>query len=94
MNGRQDIEMMTLALEKAAEAAAMGEVPVGEIVSMFHGRWHNTMLPGRAVARIWNPMRFAKHAFFKSDGSAYLLEAYDPKGSARRKEILKAAKRY
>ena len=72
----------------------LGEVPVGDIVSMFHGRWHNTMLPGRAVARIWNPMRFARHAFFKSDGSAYLLEAYDPKGSARRKEILKAAKRY
>ena len=72
----------------------LGEVPVGEIVSMYHGRWHNTMLPGRVVARTWNPMRFARHAFFKSDGPAHLLEAHDPTGSARGKEILKAAKRF
>ena len=69
-------------------------VPVGEIVSMFYGRWHNTMLPGRVVARLWNPMRFVRHAFFKRDEPAFFLETYDPTKSARGREVLKAAKRY
>ncbi len=72
----------------------LGEVLVGEIVSMFYGVWHNTMLPGKVVARMWNPMRFAKHAFFKSDFTPYLLEQYDPAASARAKEVLESAKRF
>ncbi len=72
----------------------LGEVPVGEIVSMFYGRWHNTMLPGRVVSRVWNPLRFAKHAFFKVDSPAFLLDHSDPKGSARRREVFEAAKRF
>lgn len=72
----------------------LGEVPVGEIVSMLYGKWHNTMLPGKVVARTWNPLRFAKHAFFKMDAVPYFLERYDPSASARAKEAWKAAKSY
>jgi acetoacetate decarboxylase len=72
----------------------LAEVPVGEVVRLFYGVWHNTMLPGRVVARIWNPLRFARHAFFKTDGAAYLLEQYDATGAARAREVFKAAKRY
>ena len=72
----------------------LGEVPTGEIISMFYGVWHNTMLPGKVVSRMWNPMRFAKHAFYKTDFTPYLLDQYDPTASARAKEVLQAAKRF
>jgi hypothetical protein len=72
----------------------LAEVPVGETVSLSHGAWHNTMLPGKVVARMWNPLRLARHAFFKADGAAYLLEQYEPSASARAKEVLEAARRY
>jgi acetoacetate decarboxylase len=72
----------------------LAEVPVGKVVSMFYGVWHNRMLPGKVVARMWNPLKFAKHAFFKVDAVPYLLETHDPSRSARAKEIFEAAKRY
>jgi hypothetical protein len=79
---------------RSTPADPLAEIPVGEIVSMFHGRWHNTMLPGRVAGRVWNPMRFARHAFFKADTPAYLLETHDPAKVARAKEIYRAAKRF
>ncbi len=78
---------------RSTPADPLGEIPVGEMVSMFHGTWYNTMLPGRVVGRAWNPMRFARHAFFKTDPPAYLLETHDPSNTARAKEIYDAAKR-
>jgi len=72
----------------------LGEVPVGEIVKVFFGKWHNTMLPGRVVAKIWNPIKFAKHAFFKIDAAATLISSFDPNRSDRAKEIFRAAKKY
>lgn len=72
----------------------LGDVPVGELVSLFYGTWRNTMLPGRVVARVWNPLRFARHAYFKQDGAVFLLETYDPAAAARRKAVMKAAKKY
>jgi len=72
----------------------LGEVPVGEIVIVFFGKWHNTMLPGRVVAKIWNPIKFAKHAFFKIDAAATLISSFDPNRSDRAKEIFRAAKKY
>jgi acetoacetate decarboxylase len=79
---------------RSTPADPLAEIPVGEVVSMFHGRWHNTMLPGRVAGRVWNPMRFARHAFFKADTPAYLLETHDPAKVARAKEIYRAAKRF
>jgi acetoacetate decarboxylase len=70
----------------------LGEVPVGDIVEIFYGKWHNTMLPGKVVTRTWNPMKFLKHAFFKTDTIPTLLANYDAGNSERAKEILKIAK--
>jgi len=72
----------------------LGEVPVGTIVNMNYGKWHNSMLPGKVIGITWNPIRFARHSFFKTDFAPQLLSNYDPKSSARRKEIFKKAKRY
>ena len=36
------------------------------------------MLPGKVVARIWNPLKFARYAFFKTDVVPTLLANYDP----------------
>jgi acetoacetate decarboxylase len=75
-------------------ADPLAEVPVGEMVDMSYGTWHNTMLPGRVVARMWNPMRFLKHAFFKVDFAPLFLETYDPTASARAKAVSEAARRF
>jgi acetoacetate decarboxylase len=72
----------------------LGEIPVGEITSMFYGKWHNTMLPGKVVARIWNPLKFVKNAYFKTDVVPTLLSNYDPNSLARYKEVMKIAKRF
>jgi len=40
----------------------VGEVPVGELVTCAYGKFDNTMLPGKIVGRVWNPLAFAKHA--------------------------------
>jgi acetoacetate decarboxylase len=51
----------------------LGDVPVEEVQVCIYGLWDNTMLPGRRVARVWNPLRFARHAFFKTDFAPQLL---------------------
>lgn len=58
----------------------LGEVPVvGPVLACFHGRWDNTMLPGRVVKHVWNVRRFLPHAFFKTDTVPFLLGwATDP----------------
>ena len=65
-----------------------------KVTGITYGIFHNTMLPGKVVARAWNPLRFVKHAFFKNDFIATLLEQYDPIMSEREKEIKKIVKKY
>jgi acetoacetate decarboxylase len=72
----------------------LGEIPVGDIIGIIYGQWHNTMLPGKVVTKIWNPMKFVNYSFFKSDFVPALLNNYDPKLTARAKEIMKIAKRF
>jgi acetoacetate decarboxylase len=72
----------------------LGEVPVREVVAMLYGRWHNTMLPGKVVARAWNPLKFARHAFFKIDLVPALLNNFDANQAGRYKEIMRFAKRF
>ena len=72
----------------------LGEIPVESILSIVYGRFHNTMLPGKFVARVWNPLRFIKHTFFKTDIIPALLESYDPNGVDTAKEIAQKAKKY
>ena len=45
----------------------VGEIPVTEMVTCAYGTYDNTMMPGKVVGRVWNPIAFAKHAFFKVD---------------------------
>jgi acetoacetate decarboxylase len=72
----------------------LGEVTVKKVTSMIYGIFDNTMLPGKVVARAWNPLRFVKHAFFKVDFISTLIEQYDPIKAEREKEVMKMAKRY
>jgi acetoacetate decarboxylase len=45
----------------------VGEIPVDEMITCAYGTYDNTMMPGKVVGRVWNPLAFAKHAFFKVD---------------------------
>ena len=72
----------------------LSEITVNKVTGITHGIFDNTMLPGRVVARVWNPLRFLKHAFFKNDFVATLLAQYDPAISKREKEIMKLARKY
>ena len=45
----------------------IAEVPIVELVNCAYGTYNNTMMPGKVVGRVWNLLRFAKHAFFKVD---------------------------
>jgi hypothetical protein len=45
----------------------VGEIPVVEMITCAYGTYDNTMMPGKVVGRVWNPLAFAKHAFFKVD---------------------------
>jgi acetoacetate decarboxylase len=66
---------------------SLGDVPVRDIVSTFYGTFDSTMLPGRVVRRIRNPLRFARHAMFKSDILAWTDPATVPQAgwAARRR---------
>jgi len=63
------------------------EVPVKDVKTMLYGKWHNSMLPGRIVSRVLNPLKFARLAFFKTDLVATLLSHYDPNQPDRKKGI-------
>jgi acetoacetate decarboxylase len=72
----------------------LAEIVVGRITSMFYGKFDNTMLPGKVMARVWNPMRFAKHAFFKNDYLPTLLDRYNSSQAEKAKAVLALAKKY
>jgi acetoacetate decarboxylase len=72
----------------------LSEITVKTVTGISHGIFNNTMLPGKVVARVWNPLRFLKHAFFKSDFAATFLEQFDPTVSAREKEVMQKARKY
>jgi len=72
----------------------LGEVPVKEVRTMFYGKWHNTMLPGKVIGRAWNPLKFSKHAFYKTDFVPTLLHNYDPSAEKRARERMKVARKF
>jgi acetoacetate decarboxylase len=71
----------------------LGEIPVESVSIMMHGFFHNSMLPGKVVGRVWNPFRFLKHAFFKIDYIPELLENFDPNQIEQVRTIIKQAKK-
>ena len=72
----------------------LGDVPVKEIRTIVYGKWNNTMLPGKVIGRAWNPFKFSKHAFFKTDIVPTLLQNYDPSAEKRAREIMKVARKF
>jgi acetoacetate decarboxylase len=51
----------------------LGEIPVEEIVTCAYGVFDNSMMPGKVIGRVWNPLAFIKHSFFKNDIAAVKL---------------------
>jgi len=75
----------------------LGDVPVLGLVDVFYGTWDNTMLPGRAVSRVKNPLSFAKYAMFKADFLGWALDTGElpPRlGRRERARRWKALRRY
>lgn len=72
----------------------LGDIPVKEMRNMFYGKWHNTMLPGKVIGRAWNPLKFLKHAFSKTDIVPTLLQNYDPSAEKRARAIMKVARKF
>ena len=72
----------------------LGEIPVKEVKNMYYGKWHNTMLPGKVIGRVWNPYRFLKHTFFKTDFAPTLLENYKLEEVEMAKKRMKKARKF
>lgn len=45
----------------------LGEIPVRTILGASYGTYDNTMLPGRVIRRIHNPLRFAPYSMSRYD---------------------------
>jgi acetoacetate decarboxylase len=52
----------------------LGELPVRELITIVHGTWDTTMLPGKVAARVWNVPAFVPHAMFKHDLFSHELD--------------------
>ena len=53
----------------------LGDIPVLDLIEVGFGIWDNDMLPGRVVARVNNPLSFARHAMFKQDYVGWALDS-------------------
>jgi len=62
-----------------------GDIPVLDLMNVVYGTWDNDMLPGRVVARVGNPLTFARHAQFKEDYVGWTLDQGElPRPPSRR----------
>jgi acetoacetate decarboxylase len=74
----------------------LGDIPVRDLMDVTYGTWDNDMLPGRVVARVRNPLAFARYAMFKEDFAGWFLDSGEalppPKGRerSRRRKMMKA----
>jgi acetoacetate decarboxylase len=73
----------------SASADPLGDIPVHDVVMTLHGVFDNVMLPGRVVAKVRNPLRFAPHALFSTDTFAIVDPSTRPVLSSRRRRRLK-----
>jgi acetoacetate decarboxylase len=56
----------------SSKVDALGEVPAYEILSASYGVFDSTMLPGKVLRRVYNPLAFAPYAMFKNDIFAHI----------------------
>lgn len=73
---------------------ALGEIPAYEIFSAAYGLFDCTMLPGKVLRRVYNPLAFAPYAMFKNDYFAYIdpNTLPDLTGAERRRQRRELAK--
>jgi len=64
----------------------LGDVPVLDLIDVGYGIWDNDMLPGRLVARVRNPLGFARHAMFKEDYVGWALDRGELPSPLKRRE--------
>ena len=78
----------------SSKVDALGEIPACEILSASYGVFDNTMLPGKVLRRIHNPLAFAPYAMFKNDAFASIDPNTLPAltGAQRRKQRRELAK--
>ena len=73
----------------------LGEIPVIELLTVSYGVFDSVMLPGTVAAQIRNPLRFARHALFKTDALAYARQQeVSPMSRRRRRRQAKAIGAY
>ncbi len=72
----------------------LGEIPAHDIISASYGTYDNTMLPGKVVRRVYNPLAFMPYAMFKNDLFAHVdpNTLPDLTGAERRKQRRELAK--
>jgi hypothetical protein len=67
----------------------LGDIPVLDLLDVSYGTWDFDQLPGRVVARVKNPLRFARYAMFKHDWVGWALQQDElpvrPERSERRR---------
>ncbi len=74
----------------------LGDIPVRDLMDVFYGTWDNDMLAGRVVARVRNPLGFARYAMFKEDFAGWFLESDEAsppptaRERSRRRKTMKA----
>lgn len=56
----------------SSKVDALGEIPAHEILSAAYGVFDNTMIPGKVLRRVCNPLAFAPYAMFKNDFFGYI----------------------
>jgi acetoacetate decarboxylase len=64
----------------------LGDIPVRDLIDVGYGTWDNDMLPGRVVARVKNPLSFARHAMFKQDYVGWALDRDELPAPLKRRE--------
>ncbi len=75
----------------------LGDIPVRDLLNVSYGTWNMYMLPGRVVARVKNPLGFARYAMFKQDWAGWALQKDEmpaPPERRERRQRQKAIKQY
>jgi acetoacetate decarboxylase len=95
---RDDVRSGAGKLEMASSPYdPLGDIPVRDLLNLSYGTWDNDMLPGRIVARVRNPLGFARHAMFKQDYVGWALDSGEilaPLERRERRRRRKAISRY
>jgi acetoacetate decarboxylase len=95
---RDDVRSGTGRLELVSSPYdPLGDIPVRDLLDVSYGTWDNDQLPGRVVARVWNPFGFIRYAAFKADFAGWAFQQDElpvRPGRRERRRRKKAIKQY